>query len=171
MKKNKQVALDYVNAMKKGCLACDLTSGKLDLPGGIIHKTKHWIVDHTIGPLPVGTLIVRPLRHCINFWELTPKEIEELGPLLHKTSLIIKTILNPDQIYICLWSHAGWKPVHIHFVLQPSWNHMKRTHKNPGPFLQVDMFKKNKLPNRKKVEIFAAKARKIVKEFQGTKIQ
>ncbi len=162
MKKKKHVAINYVAAMKKGCLACDLNSGKMDLPGGIIHMSKYWVIDHTIGPLPVGTLIVKPIRHCVHFWELTPGEIKDLGPMLHKASQIINAISKPDQIYICLWAHAGWKPVHIHFVLQPSWNNMKSRHRQPGPFLQVDMFKKNTLPNRKKVEIFATKARKLL---------
>ena len=39
------------------CLACDLTAGRQDLPGGRIHETAHWIVEHCIGPLGVGTRI------------------------------------------------------------------------------------------------------------------
>lgn len=46
-----------------GCIACDLTHGRRDLPGGLIHETPHWRVEHCIGPLGVGTLVVKPLRH------------------------------------------------------------------------------------------------------------
>ena len=57
-----------------GCLACDLTNSRRDLPGGRIFATAHWVVEHCIGPLRVGTLIVKPLRHCLHVSELTAEE-------------------------------------------------------------------------------------------------
>jgi len=148
------------------CLACNLTNGKLNLPGGRIYATPHWVVEHCIGPLVIGTLIVKPFRHCIHFWELTEEEVRELGPLLLRVTATIKAILKPDQIYICLWSHAGWKPGHLHFVIQPSWNHLKRKHQHPGPFLQVDMFETNVLPSNKKIEAFCKKAKELIRTFK-----
>jgi hypothetical protein len=44
----------------KGCLACDLIAGRIELPGGVIAATKHWRLEHCVGPLGVGTLIVKP---------------------------------------------------------------------------------------------------------------
>jgi hypothetical protein len=38
------------------CLACDLTSGALPLPGEVIFETSAWRVEHCVGPLGVGTL-------------------------------------------------------------------------------------------------------------------
>jgi diadenosine tetraphosphate (Ap4A) HIT family hydrolase len=146
----------------ENCLACDLASGKQDLPGGRIYQTEHWVVDHCVGPLGVGTLIVRPFRHCLHVWDLTEEEAQELGPLLHKMTSLIKNLLSPDQVYICLWSHAGWTPGHIHFVLQPSWDGLKEKHKKPGPFLQVDLFAFGEKPNRDEVEAFAEKARQML---------
>jgi len=34
----------------EGCLACDLYEGRVDLPGGVIHDTGGWVVEHTAGP-------------------------------------------------------------------------------------------------------------------------
>jgi len=149
------------------CLACNLTNGKLDLPGGRIYATAHWVVEHCIGPLGVGTLIVKPIRHRIHFWELTDEETRELGPLLRRVAATIRAILKPDQTYVCLWSHAGWKTGHLHFVLQPSWNHLQREHQRPGPFLQVDMFEANVQPPRKKIEVFAARAREVIRALES----
>ena len=56
------------------CLGCGLTGGKLDLPGGRIYATEHWVVEHCIGPLGVGTLIVKPLRHCHHHIFATAKD-------------------------------------------------------------------------------------------------
>jgi len=39
-------------------LACDLSEGRCPLPGGSIWQTERWLVEHTVGPLGVGTIIV-----------------------------------------------------------------------------------------------------------------
>ena len=151
----------------EGYLGCDLTSGKLDLPGGRIHATNYWVVEHCIGPLSTGTLIVKPLRHCTRFWELTAEESWELGPLLNLVASTIRTLLEPDQVYVCLWSHAGWVAGHLHFVLQPSWSRYQRRYVQPGPFLQVNMFEANVEPPREEVEAFAARAREIIRRLNA----
>lgn len=54
-----------------GCLACDLSEGRLELPGGAIVETDTWRVEHSVGPLGVGTLIVKPKRHVVHVADLT----------------------------------------------------------------------------------------------------
>lgn len=93
-----------------------------------------------------GTLIVKPFRHCLHVWDLSNEEVEELGPLLRQAAGAIRTILKRDQVYVCLWSHAGWQAGHIQFVLQPSWNDLQSDHEHPGPSLQMDMFEANVKP-------------------------
>ena len=146
------------------CLACSLTGGRVDLLGGRIFATEHWVVEHCIGSLGVGTLIVKPFRHCLHVWELKDEETAELGPLLKQVARAIESILNPDQVYVCLWSHAGWEPGHIHFVLQPSWNSLQEKYEQPGPFMQTEMFLENRPIDRKEVEEISEMARSILKE-------
>ncbi len=74
-------------------------------------------------------------------------------------SVALHELLSPDQEYVCLWSHAGWEPVHIHFVLQPSWNSLREQYEHPGPCLQRDMLHADALPPRQEVEAFAARMR------------
>lgn len=131
----------------ESCMACDLTQGRLPLPGGRIAATTHWVVEPCVGPFPAGTLIVKPFRHVEHVWDLTASEAAELGPLLARASEAIRTVLAPDQVYVCLWSHAGWQPGHIHFVLQPAWNAQQAEHARPGPFLQVDLFARGQAPD------------------------
>ncbi len=145
--------------MADKCVACGLTNGTLDLPGGRIDETAHWVVEHTIGPFFVGTLIVKPLRHVVHVWELTAEESAELGPLLVRITGAIHALLAPDQVYVCLWSHMGWEPVHVHFVLQPSWNRLRAEHARPGLFLQADLTTANVPLPRAEVEDFAERAR------------
>lgn len=63
----------------EGCIACDLAEGRLPLPG--VHETAHWLVEHCVGPLGVGMLVVKPKRHLARVRELEPDEADELGGL------------------------------------------------------------------------------------------
>jgi ATP adenylyltransferase len=142
-----------------GCLACDLAEGRLDLPGGLIDETGHWLVEHCVGPLGVGTLIVKPRRHVVHVWELTRAEANELGPLLRRVSGVLSDLVEPDQTYVDLWSHAGGTPVHIHWVVQPVTRSLMDELGVYGPELQMAMFERGEQPARDEVEAFAAAVR------------
>ena len=116
-----------------GCMACDLTQGRQELPGGRIFTA----------------------------------EASELGPLLQRLAATVRGLQQADQVYVCLWSHAGWLPGHIHFVVQPSWERMKAEHARPGPFLQGEQFDANATPPREEVEAFAEKARESLASGTG----
>jgi len=112
----------YFLGMPSDCYACRLTDGTEPLPGGRIYATKSWVVEHCTGPLGVGTLIVKPFRHCLHVGDLTAEEAQEIGPLLQWVSQAVRAVTQADQVYVCSWSHVGWQPVHIHFVVQPARN-------------------------------------------------
>jgi len=143
----------------EGCLACDLAEGRVDLPGGEILVTEHWIVEHCVGPLGVGTLIVKPKRHVVHVWELEEAEAAELGPLLRRITALLSELVQPDQVYVDLWSHAGGKPVHVHWVVQPVTRALMEQIGDYGPHLQVAMFEANESPPRDEVVAFAERAR------------
>ena len=143
----------------EGCLACDLAEGRVDLPGGEILVTEHWIVEHCVGPLGVGTLIVKPKRHVVHVWQLTEAEAAELGPLLRRVTAALSDLAQPEQVYVGLWSHQGGRPVHIHWVVQPVTRELMDEVGDYGPHLQVAMFDANETPPRAEVAAFAERAR------------
>lgn len=146
----------------EGCLACDLTSGRQSLPGGLIWQSAHWRVEHCVGPLGVGTLLVKPLRHVEAIAELSVDEASELGPALRRTSAVVSELCEPEQVYACLWSHAGRRPGHIHFVVQPATQTTIDAHGGAyGPALQMAMFGESVSPDAAAVEDFAARARTL----------
>jgi len=53
------------------CEACRLTAGRDPVPGGRIHTTGHRVVEHCVGPLGLGTLIVKPIRHVLTVADST----------------------------------------------------------------------------------------------------
>ena len=146
--------------MQPTCLSCELIAGARDLPGGRIHSTQHWVVEHCVGPLGVGTLIVKPFRHCVHVGPLNRGEADELGPLLAQASACVQQLAGAEQVYVCLWSHGGWSPGHIHFVVQPSWAHLRERYASPGPTVQSEQLRANVVPPRPDVEAFSARARR-----------
>jgi diadenosine tetraphosphate (Ap4A) HIT family hydrolase len=125
----------------------------------VIHETFHWFVEHTVGPLGVGTLILKPKRHVKRVSELSDDEAAELGPLLLRSAAVVDELLNPEQVYTCLWSHAGGTPVHIHYVIFPATRELMDEHGDYGPHLQVAMFDAGITPPEAEVEAFANQAR------------
>jgi diadenosine tetraphosphate (Ap4A) HIT family hydrolase len=150
-----------VTAEGAACIACELASGARPLPGGRIHETEHWLVEHCVGPLGVGTLIVKPRRHVVHVADLGAEEAAELGPLLHQASVVVSELCAPEQVYVCLWSHADAVPVHIHFVVQPATRAEMDAYAAHGPSLQVAMFADGPLPDPAAVDKFANAARQL----------
>jgi len=141
------------------CMACRLSNGELDLPGGCIFRTRFWLVEHCIGPLGLGTLIVKPERHVTSVADLSEEEAAELGPLLRRASHVARQLVEADQVYNCLWSHAAGEPVHIHYVVQPVTKEQMSVFAAHGPNLQVAQFGLGASPDAADVERMAELAR------------
>ena len=146
------------------CQACALADGRTPLPGGRLHETEHWLVEHCVGPLGHGTLIVKPKRHVTAVAALTEDEAQELGPLLQQASAVASTLIDAAQVYNCLWSHAGGEPVHIHYVVQPVTTEQMATYEAHGPRLQVAMFTGADGPDPGVVGQLADEARRLFGE-------
>jgi diadenosine tetraphosphate (Ap4A) HIT family hydrolase len=127
------------------CLACELIEHPEQVPGGRIATVGGWVVEHCVGPLGVGTAVVKPLRHVIHLADLDPMEAAQLGPLLAGVARAVTQAQADagelaEQVYACLWSHAERRPGHIHFVVMPVSAPLMARHDAHGPSLQVRMF-------------------------------
>ena len=143
------------------CIACDLSEGRVPLPGGTIHRTAYWLVEHCVGPLGPGTLIVKPVRHVTAVAQLTGDEAAELGPLLQETSAVAGKLVDAAQVYNCLWSHAGGVPGHIHYVVQPVTAEQVKSFGAYGPGLQEAMFSRGIAPDPDEIAAMAERARRF----------
>ena len=146
-------------AARVACYACDLIAGRAPLPGGRIHETQHWVVEHCTGPFGLGALIVKPHRHVPHVWELSRTELAEMGPLLGAASRVVHRLTACDQAYVCLWSHGGFVAGHIHYLVQPVSNALRDRFDEAGPALQVEMFRRGEIPPVELVESFCERAR------------
>jgi diadenosine tetraphosphate (Ap4A) HIT family hydrolase len=112
-----------------------------------------------VGPLGLGTLIVKPERHVTRVGSLTVDEAAELGPLLRRTSAVAEQLVRAEQVYNCLWSHAGGVPVHIHYVVQPVTAVQMADFEAHGPGLQLAMLAGDAVPHEWEIDRVADRAR------------
>ncbi|MFC5181312.1 HIT family protein [Actinomadura harenae] len=124
------------------------------------------MVEHAVGPLGVGTLVVKPVRHVLHVADLDESESAALGPLLRRVSAAVTELVRPEQVYVCLWSHAGGEPGHIHFVVQPVRRADMERFDAFGPALQGAMFAEDERPDPAAVEEFCARVRPLLGSAQ-----
>ena len=99
-----------------GCLACDVTAGRITPPGGTILEEGGWLLEHAISPVPLkGWLILKPKRHVEHLAALNDIEARELGPLIQKVSNAIMKALEPERVYLASFGEVV-KHVHFYFV-------------------------------------------------------
>jgi diadenosine tetraphosphate (Ap4A) HIT family hydrolase len=98
------------------CLPCDVLTGRIRAPGGVIFEDRHWVVDHSISPVRLkGWLIVKPKRHVESFGELTDEEAAASGPLARTCAAAVEAALGPERVYVCSFGEE-WRHVHVHVV-------------------------------------------------------
>jgi diadenosine tetraphosphate (Ap4A) HIT family hydrolase len=103
----------------EGCLACDATAGRIEVPGGMIAETAHWHADHCIGPFGVGAVVVKTKEHVEDLWRLPDGAAAELGPFLRRMSGAIVDGLGAERAYLTMW--VDKPPLHVHMVAYPRW--------------------------------------------------
>jgi ATP adenylyltransferase len=145
---------------RHGCLGCDLLAARQALPGGIIHQTPSWVVNHALGPLNLGTLVVAPREHIVSIADLDDAAAGQLGPLLRQAARAVEDLCQPEQVYVCLWSHGAAERKHLHFVVQPVTAELRSAYGGlRSEQLQAAMMKTGHAPPAAQVEKFCAEAR------------
>lgn len=140
------------------CLACKLIKNPQLVPGGRIAETKHWIVEHCVGPFGIGTLILKTKQHKVRFSECTQAEVREFAKLLKSVHLAMEEVFKPEHIYVSLW---GEDTPHVHFLVQPITQETKKKLKAHGPLLQAEMVETGEKPDPQQ----AAKAAERLKRW------
>ena len=127
-----------------------------------MYQSSWWAVNHVVGPLNVGTLVVGPREHVTAVSGLTDQAAVELGPLLRRTTQVIETLTAPEQTYVCLWSHGQASRKHLHFVVQPVTTAVVDRYGGlRSEQLQAAMFKSGEQPDPLEVEQFCRQARNL----------
>jgi hypothetical protein len=146
------------------CLACDLATGAQPLPGGLIHETSRWRVEHCIGPLGVGTLVVKPKRHVLRVAELDGVGRGGDGTNRPTRRDGCRRSHGRRAGLRLLWSHG---PVHLHYVVQPVTADLVAEFGTYGPRMQAAMFARGDAVDPAAAAVFAQRARAWFAEHAG----
>ena len=104
-----------------GCIACDVVSGRIAPPGGILLDDGLWVLSHSVSPVLLrGWLILEPRRHVEHLAELTEAEAAALGPLIARVSSAVMRALQAE-VYACSF---GEVIRHVHWYLIPRYADM-----------------------------------------------
>jgi ATP adenylyltransferase len=77
------------------------------------------MVNHVVGPMNLGTLIVSPKEHVVAVADLDDAAVAEFGPVLRDTARVVEALCRPEQTYVSLWSHGASARKHLHVAVQP----------------------------------------------------
>lgn len=144
-----------------GCLGCEIHAGHHEVPGGIVHQTTRWIVNHAVGRLNLGTLVVAPRDHVVAVADLDDAAAAELGPLLRETARVVEAICRPEQTYVCVWSHGRTERRHLHILVQPVTAELVAQYGGlRSEQLQVKIMTTGEPPDPAEVERFCAEVRR-----------
>ncbi|MBB4787541.1 hypothetical protein [Streptomyces rapamycinicus] len=155
-----------------GCLGCDLLAGRRELPGGVLHETTAWVVNHVVGPMNLGTLIVGPREHVVAIADLDDAAAAELGPLLRDTARVVETLCQPEQTYVCVWSHGLDARKHLHIAVQPVTAEVRARYGGlRSEQLQARMLADGDEPDVADVEQFCERARELFLAIAGSSVE
>ena len=155
-----------------GCPGCDFLAGRRELPGGVVYETVSWVVNHVVGPMNLGTLIVGPREHVVALADIDDGAAAELGPLLRDTARVVEELCRPEQTYSCLWSHGPGARKHLHFAVQPVTAAMVARYDGlRSEQLQARMLAGGNEPSIRDVERFCGQARELFRFTTGETAQ
>ena len=129
---------------ESGCIACDVVSGRIVPPSGIILDDGVWVLGHSVSPVLLrGWLILEPRRHVEHLAELTQPEAAALGPLIARASSAVMRALQAEKVYACSF---GELVRHVHWYLIPRYADMSvhgvavlnEMFANPSPWACTD---------------------------------
>ncbi|MFE9458634.1 hypothetical protein [Streptomyces californicus] len=134
-----------------------------------MHETAAWVVNHSVGPLNLGTLIIGPRDHVVAVAELDDTAAAELGPLLRDAARVVETLCRPEQTYVCTWSHGRDARKHLHIAVQPVTAEVRARYGGlRSEQLQARMLAEGDEPDITEVEEFCERARELFRGCPGS---
>lgn len=97
------------------CMGCAIADGSMQVPGGLIKGTEHFVVHQDpLIPLP-GFLVIGARRHIHSLAEMTQTEYAEFAALLWETDKIIRAATSVEHLTLVQEEHS----IHFHLWFFP----------------------------------------------------
>ncbi|MDR3447509.1 hypothetical protein [Dyella sp.] len=83
----------------------------------LIYETAHWLVSHRRDARYPGYLMISSRSRCADLYELDKESLEELGPVLKRTELLLRSTYSPHKV---VFYKLGFSPgFNCHFHVAP----------------------------------------------------
>lgn len=109
--------------MEVECLSCALTSGLVELDGGVIGETAHFHAHQDVAYPIKGLVIVASKRHVISLDELTEEERQDYISFLAKIRSAQRAALGIEHVY---YFYNEDTTHHFHTWMVPRYPWMER---------------------------------------------
>lgn len=76
------------------------------------------MVNNVVGSVNLDTFFAGPREAIVA--GLDGNAMMELGAVLRDAARVVEELCQPEQTYVCLWSHGAEARKHLHFAVQPS---------------------------------------------------
>jgi diadenosine tetraphosphate (Ap4A) HIT family hydrolase len=105
---------------KVECMGCAIAQKEMEVPGGIIKETEHFILHQDPNNAIPGFLIIALKRHISSFANFTEQEMNEFIKLLNEAR---NALIKIKDIEYCTMIQEE-KAQHFHFWILPKYNWM-----------------------------------------------
>jgi histidine triad (HIT) family protein len=104
------------------CIFCAIVAG--DAPAEIVHRDDHTLAFMDINPATRGHLLVIPLEHAADIWELDEQQAQAVMSTSQLLARRIRDVLQPDGLNLVQANGAAaFQTVfHSHMHLVPRWS-------------------------------------------------
>jgi histidine triad (HIT) family protein len=104
------------------CIFCAIVDG--DAPAEIVHRDEHTLAFMDINPATRGHLLVIPVGHAADIWELDDHQAQAVMSTSHLLARRIREALQPDGLNLVQANGAAaFQTVfHSHMHLVPRWS-------------------------------------------------
>lgn len=107
--------------MDKNCIGCSIVNGELELIGGNIYETEHFILGQDSDVPLKGFLIIQTKEHVNSMLDFSEKEQIELIKLIHKTRVALEELNICKEVTIVQEERSK----HFHIWLFPNYEWMQ----------------------------------------------
>ncbi|MDH5654923.1 MAG: HIT domain-containing protein [Spirochaetia bacterium] len=137
--------------MTESCVLCALALNPEAIAGGMIYKSKNFMVIHHQPPIDIeGWIIIVPLKHAESQSGLSDEELAELYQIEKKITGILEMDFSAERVYrVCFSEQVR----HIHFHLIPRTREVPGNRRGPNIFLRDD----SSLVSKEKINQFCSK--------------
>jgi diadenosine tetraphosphate (Ap4A) HIT family hydrolase len=98
------------------CISCNTLAGTPAPPGGVVYQDNNWAFFLRSRPLLVpgqGFIVLK--HHCERFSDLTPAELQTLGPMMQRAEAALDRVLKPAKVHFGLYAESV-QHIHLHVL-------------------------------------------------------